>query len=133
MNFITESNEFTNYGEENWIRFQLCLYSHSLVFKLSPFCAQHVNIPPRHRHKSLGTGGQVPIQNLEWLTLMQNVPKFSNKSSTVAEMGDCLTIIDMNLKMGASQHLCPFPWGELGLHPTQCRLGRGLPPYQMVS
>jgi len=29
--------------------------------------------------------------------------------------------------------LCPFPWGELGPHLTQCRLGWGLPPYQVVS
>ena len=28
--------------------------------------------------------------------------------------------------------LCPF-WGELGLHLTQCGLGRGLPPYQVTS
>jgi len=25
--------------------------------------------------------------------------------------------------------LCPFPRGQLGPHLTQCRLGRGLPPY----
>ena len=25
------------------------------------------------------------------------------------------------------------PLGELGLHLTQCRLGRGLPPYQVAS
>jgi len=29
--------------------------------------------------------------------------------------------------------LCPFPWGELGPHLTQCRPGRGLPPYQVAS
>ena len=29
--------------------------------------------------------------------------------------------------------LCPFPWGELGLHLTQCSLGQGLPPYQVAS
>ena len=29
--------------------------------------------------------------------------------------------------------LCPFLWGELGPHLTQCRLHRGLPPYQVVS
>jgi len=28
---------------------------------------------------------------------------------------------------------CPFLWGELGLHPTQCGLGRGLRPYQVAS
>jgi len=37
--------------------------------------------------------------------------------------------IDMSRKMGV---LCPF-LGELNPHFTQCRLGRGLPPYQMVS
>jgi len=29
--------------------------------------------------------------------------------------------------------LCPFPWGELGSNLTQCRLGRGLSPYQVAS
>ena len=30
--------------------------------------------------------------------------------------------------------LCPFPWRwELGPRLTQCRLGRGLPPYQVAS
>jgi len=29
--------------------------------------------------------------------------------------------------------LCPFWRGELGLHLTQCCLGRGLPPHQVVS
>jgi len=28
--------------------------------------------------------------------------------------------------------LCPFPWG-LSPHLTQCRLGRGLPRYQVAS
>jgi len=47
-----------------------------------------------------------------------------NKSSTVAEMSDRLTTIDMGRKVGV---FCPFQ-GELGLHPTQCGRGRGLPP-----
>ena len=29
--------------------------------------------------------------------------------------------------------LCPFAWGELGSHLTQCRLGWGLPLYQVAS
>ena len=29
--------------------------------------------------------------------------------------------------------VCPFSWGYLGPHRTQCRVGRGLPPYQVVS
>jgi len=29
--------------------------------------------------------------------------------------------------------LCPFPWRELSPHLTQCRQGRGLPPYQVTS
>ena len=29
--------------------------------------------------------------------------------------------------------LCSFPWGELGSHLTQCRLGQGLPLYQVAS
>jgi len=29
--------------------------------------------------------------------------------------------------------LCSFPWGELGPHLTQCQLGWGLSPYQVIS
>ena len=50
--------------------------------------------------------------------------KTVNMSSAVAEMGDRAE------KWGL---LCSFPWGELGPHLTQCRLGRGLPPYRVVS
>jgi len=51
------------------------------------------------------------------------------KSSAVAEMCDHLVTIDMGRKVGAA---VPLSLGELGLHLTQCRLGRGLPPYQVV-
>jgi len=45
-------------------------------------------------------------------------------------MGDHLATVDMGRKVGAL--LCPFPWRELGPRLTQCHLGRGLPPYQVV-
>ena len=54
-----------------------------------------------------------------------------SKSSVVAEMGDRLTTIDMGRKVGAAVPLSVG--GELGPHLTQCRLGRGLPPYQVAS
>ena len=50
------------------------------------------------------------------------------KSSAVTEMGDRLAT--MGRKVGV---LCPFSWGQLGPHLTQCGLGRGLPPYQVAS
>ena len=53
-----------------------------------------------------------------------------NKSSAVAEMGDRLAIIDIDQKEGAA---VPLSGGELDPHPTQCGLGRGLPPYQVAS
>jgi len=43
-------------------------------------------------------------------------------------MGDRLATIDMGRKVGAT-----VPWGGLGPQLTQCRLGRGLPPYQVAS
>jgi len=47
----------------------------------------------------------------------------------VAEMGDRLATIDMGRNVGS----CCAPFrGELGPHLTQCRLGGGLPPYQMA-
>jgi len=54
-----------------------------------------------------------------------------NHSSEAAEMGDRLATIDMGQKVG--RLLGPFPWGEVGFCLTQCRLGRGLPPYQVAS
>ena len=57
---------------------------------------------------------------------------FLNKSSAVTEMGDRLATIDMGRKlMGGCA--APVFGGELGLHLTQCRLDRGLPPYQVAS
>jgi len=53
-----------------------------------------------------------------------------NKSAAVAEMGDRLATIDMGRKLGAASF---FLGGGLALHPKQCRLGRGLPPYQVAS
>jgi len=58
----------------------------------------------------------------------------ANKSSAVAEMGDRLATIDMGRKEGG----CCAPFGgegvgELGPNLTQCRLGLGLPQYQVVS
>jgi len=41
-----------------------------------------------------------------------------------------LDTIDMGLKLGGS---APFLGWELGTRLTQSRLGRGLPPYQVVS
>jgi len=42
-----------------------------------------------------------------------------------------LATIDMGHKLGV---LCPlFGEGELGPHLTQCRVDRGLPPYQVTS
>jgi len=54
------------------------------------------------------------------------------KSSAVAELGDRLATIDMGRKVGV---LCPafLGAGQLGSHLTQCRLDRGLPPYQVAS
>jgi len=51
-----------------------------------------------------------------------------DKCSAVAEMGDRLATTDMDRKLGACAVL-----RELGPHLTQCGLGRGLPPYQMLS
>jgi len=52
------------------------------------------------------------------------------KSSAVAEMGDRLATIDMGRKVGGA---VPLSVGEPGPYLTQCRLGRGLPPYQVAS
>ena len=57
---------------------------------------------------------------------------FWNKSSAVTEMGDRLATIDIGQKVRGL--LCPFHGGvQLSPHLTQCRLGQGLPLYQVVS
>ena len=53
-----------------------------------------------------------------------------DKSSAGAETGDRLATIHMGRKVrGCCAHLR----GELDIHLTQRRLGRGLPPYQAAS
>jgi len=47
------------------------------------------------------------------------------------EMVDRLATVDMGRKLGGG--CASFRDGELGLHLTQCRLGRGLAPYQVAS
>jgi len=62
-----------------------------------------------------------------------------DKCSAVAEMGDRLAKIDMAENWGEGlcplweRELCPLWKRELGLHVTQCSLGRGLPSYQVAS
>jgi len=57
-----------------------------------------------------------------------------NNSSAVAEMGDRLATTDMSREVdcGGGGLLCPFPWGKMGPHLTECRLGRGIHPYQVA-
>jgi len=47
-------------------------------------------------------------------------------------MADRLATIDMGRKVWGAV-LYPFRGGEMGPHLAQCGLGRGLPPYQVVS
>jgi len=55
-----------------------------------------------------------------------------NKTSAVAEMGDRLATVDMARKVG--NYCAPFRGlGDPGPHLTLCRLGRGLPLYQVAS
>jgi len=53
------------------------------------------------------------------------------KSLAVAEMGDRLATVDMGQKVGGGCG-APLRGGELGLHLTQCGLGRGLSPHQVL-
>jgi len=46
-------------------------------------------------------------------------------------MGDRFATVDMARKVGGC--CAHFRVGELSPHLTQCRLGRSLPPYQVVS
>jgi len=47
----------------------------------------------------------------------------------VAKMGDRGGAVGLKVEGAA----VPLSVGELGRHLTQCRLGRGLPPYQVAS
>ena len=73
----------------------------------------------------------------DWLRLQvmpanmqRNVSLYN--SSAVAEMGDCLTTIDMNRKVGHGAAVSLFV-GELGPHLTQYGVARGLFWYQVAS
>ena len=63
------------------------------------------------------------------------VKRYYKKSSAVAEMGDCLTTIDMGWKLAGWGCCASFRGGrrKLGPHVTQCCLGQGLPLYQEAS
>jgi len=54
-----------------------------------------------------------------------------NNSSAVTEMGDRLAHNRRGPKSG--EDAVSLSVGELGPHLTQCSLGRGLPPHQVVS
>ena len=54
-----------------------------------------------------------------------------NNSSAVGEMSDRLATIDKARKVCMVEAAVPLSVGELGPCLTQCRLGRGLPPYQV--
>jgi len=47
-------------------------------------------------------------------------------------MGDRLATIDMGRKVAGGADV-PLSVRELGPNLTQCRLGRGLPPYEVAS
>jgi len=68
---------------------------------------------------------------------MMHLMQFLYKCSAVAEMGDRLSTIDMNRKLGAVPLLGePDPHvhkRELYPHVTQCGLSRGVPSYQVAS
>jgi len=50
------------------------------------------------------------------------------------EIGDRFATIDMGRKLeGCCAPFVGEGGGQLGPHPTQCRLGRGLSPYQVAS
>jgi len=58
-------------------------------------------------------------------------PRPTSVPSGIFDPSSCLATTDIGRKWG---WLCPlFCGGELGPRLTQCRLGRGLPPYQVAS
>jgi len=80
--------------------------------------------------KKLGNSKNSYCTNINQHTNISNLEYIINKSSAAAEMGDRFARIDMGRKEGV---LCPFRRRELGPHPIQCRVGRGLSPYQVAS
>ena len=62
---------------------------------------------------------------------MRNQLVYKIKRSAAAEMDDRLATIDMGRK---EKGCCaPFGRGELGPHPVQCAIDRGLSLYQVAS
>jgi len=73
----------------------------------------------------LGRGAGSPSSNVAWTKAHLYAKCHLDPSSRFATT-------DMGRKLGSG--LRPlFVEEELGSHPTQCCLGRGLPPYQVAS
>ena len=91
------------------------------------------HVTTKHRHALLGSGAAVPIlgELSPHLTILTQWPWLRPTSvSSGIDPWSCLATTDMSQNWGSE----PFFWGgELGPHLTQCRLGRGLPPYQVAS
>jgi len=69
-------------------------------------------------------GSWVPIEHkVAWAEAYLHTKWHLSPSSRLATM-------DIGRKLGGCAHLGE---GQLGPHLTQCRVGRGLPPYQVAS
>ena len=87
------------------------------MFSTGMYCARYVQPHAGLLLNFLGLCANYSIKDLRTLR---------NKSSAVAEMGDCARAKWAEKGGGL---LCPFLWEELSPHLTQCRL----PPYQVAS
>jgi len=77
--------------------------------------------------------GQMATRSSDTASRPKNLRYLENKSSAVAEMGDRLATVDMDRKLRGCYIPLFLGGGEAGPHLTQCRLGLGLPLYQVAS
>ena len=99
--------------------FLLCFNSH---LPLTAVLQVHLDVADSYR---MSVRICTAVTHQLYLTVGSN-----NKSSPVAEVGNCLATIDIGQKVWAA---VPISVGELGLRLTQCDQDRGLPPYQVMS
>ena len=123
----------------------------SKTLRLSPLCERHGQKLRRHyskvsyQHNFSDTGPFesynlshkfIPLTKSIFLFLQVEYLKSTLMLVSEQELSSCWD----GRSFGHNSHgpksgglLCPFLWGELGPHLTQCRLGWSLPPYQVVS
>ena len=81
-------------------------------------------------YQKLGTGGCALFSGGSWVPIEHKVAWAEAYRHTKWHLSPSSRLATTDI--GGKWGLCPFRGGELGPHLTQCRVGQGLPPYQVA-